>query len=653
MNDIDIPEILPSVEPTNKPPANAPKPNSFANLFAKSKAAEEKKKAQEAARGVMHGSGLTQKVIKQQETTFLRADEALKIAEAHQTTIPGAASVIPIFKPSDAQRTKLGEITLDESQQIALEGLRQQKVACLIGAAGTGKTTLTKRFIEELEDQFATIRNPYAKSNTYTEDDDNEYPAIAFAAFTGRAVQQLKKALPRQYHTMCATIHATLGYAPVGESYYDKEAGIYKERMIFRPTFTASNKLPFQTIVLDEAGMIPIPLWNELIDALLPTCRIYLIGDINQLPPVQGRSVLGFAMINWPTYTLEKIHRQSADNPIIANAHRILEGKMPLAVPGKFDMLFYNEGSSKFGHVGMAAVQKLTRTGSFDPLRDAFIVATNTGALGQEYLNERLVHFFNPPRPDNKPLPTDKLDDPMWQLKFMQIGQRHMIRTGVRTVSYAVGDKIMLLQNDRQRGLTNGMTGIVMEINRNGAFRDVIGEFGGSDDEQHEIDLDEDALTAAHGRVLEAEANGEEKEDVNERQASHIMRVGFFIPGTKDIYMEVDFSTAGHYNKLRLAYAFTCHKSQGGEYPTVIVLVHSAASVLLCREWLYTAVTRASNRIIIIANERGMKTAINTQRVKGNTIEQKKRSYFAWQEENASRSDKSVPVLWTPTKVGV
>jgi exodeoxyribonuclease V alpha subunit len=48
------------------------------------------------------------------------------------------------------------------------------------------------------------------------------------------------------------------------------------------------------------------------------------------------------------------------------------------------------------------------------------------------------------------------------------------------------------------------------------------------------------------------------------------------------------------------AYAITVHKSQGSEYPVVILPLYSCAPMLLSRNLLYTAVTRASKMVILV-----------------------------------------------------
>ena len=60
------------------------------------------------------------------------------------------------------------------------------------------------------------------------------------------------------------------------------------------------------------------------------------------------------------------------------------------------------------------------------------------------------------------------------------------------------------------------------------------------------------------------------------------------------------------YNKIDLAYAMTVHKAQGKGYDTVVIVMHSSMRYLLNRNMLYTAITRAKNKCIIISDERAL-----------------------------------------------
>ncbi|MCG5531520.1 ATP-dependent RecD-like DNA helicase, partial [Halorhodospira halochloris] len=61
---------------------------------------------------------------------------------------------------------------------------------------------------------------------------------------------------------------------------------------------------------------------------------------------------------------------------------------------------------------------------------------------------------------------------------------------------------------------------------------------------------------------------------------------------------------------LQYAYAMTVHKSQGSEFPAVVMPLSTAHWIMLERSWFYTALTRAKSRAIIVADTRAFKRAI-------------------------------------------
>lgn len=71
---------------------------------------------------------------------------------------------------------------------------------------------------------------------------------------------------------------------------------------------------------------------------------------------------------------------------------------------------------------------------------------------------------------------------------------------------------------------------------------------------------------------------------------------------------EYDFSSL---DELEHAYAITVHKSQGSEYPVVIIPLYSCAPMLLTRNLLYTAVTRASKMVILVGKKDVLETMVN------------------------------------------
>jgi exodeoxyribonuclease V alpha subunit len=87
---------------------------------------------------------------------------------------------------------------------------------------------------------------------------------------------------------------------------------------------------------------------------------------------------------------------------------------------------------------------------------------------------------------------------------------------------------------------------------------------------------------------------GKEKRDRG--PSSHIITVRF---GEGDHSFEIPFNTLAEVGSLMTAYVVTCHKMQGGECPVVVVILHESHRAMLYREWLYTAVTRASEKCIV------------------------------------------------------
>jgi exodeoxyribonuclease V alpha subunit len=76
---------------------------------------------------------------------------------------------------------------------------------------------------------------------------------------------------------------------------------------------------------------------------------------------------------------------------------------------------------------------------------------------------------------------------------------------------------------------------------------------------------------------------------------------------------------AAHYEmeeleELELAYAMSVHKSQGSEYPAVILIAHPSHYIMLQRNLLYTALTRAQRLAIIVGSNRALWRAVHNDR---------------------------------------
>ena len=87
-------------------------------------------------------------------------------------------------------------------------------------------------------------------------------------------------------------------------------------------------------------------------------------------------------------------------------------------------------------------------------------------------------------------------------------------------------------------------------------------------------------------------------------------------PGAESDSIRVRFDTrdvtfpSDSQDSLRLAYALSIHKSQGSEYPAVVVPIHTQHYMMLKRNLLYTAVTRGRNLVVLVGSPRAIGIAV-------------------------------------------
>lgn len=580
----------------------------------------------------------------------------LEIAEVDKIidAIPGGASVGQGTEQNISDESeKLSRLVdddfpFDESQLDAVYGLVQQQYGCMIGAAGTGKTTVSKKLVDLLRDGLGQIDvSQYWKRGLAEEHDDYEaperlIPPLCIVSFTGRATQMSKKNFPRDWHGNIMTIHRALGFYPEFFPAVDEATGEMVNKRRFTPAYDATNKMPWKIVIIDEAGMLGLELWHQLIAACEPDTRIYMIGDIQQLPPTHGKSILGFALASWPTWELTHVHRQKgANNSIVDNAHRILKGLRPIS-DSPTDLNFKNQANMisalnymvtdkdwrfitvevpedhRQASLRIRQGLKLLQDKIYEPNRDVVITPingyeqTNPGyALGQAPMNQELVVSLNSDSP------------------------RYFIDAGRERQNFAVGDKVMATVNDYEAGITNGMTGIITTIVENGGYvgdprrfgliSEVNDYYNGLAAEVEDADADEFSMEDMLSDAMESEDPDKKPEKRDAGPASHIVTVKF---GEGEHGFDISFDSKSRVASLMLAYVATCHKMQGGEAPLVFGIIHQATKRPLNREWAYTMVTRASGRCVVFYTKQGMGFALGKQNIKGVTLKQKVQTFI-------------------------
>lgn len=179
----------------------------------------------------------------------------------------------------------------------AMNGTRS--VGVLTGFAGTGKTTVIKSIYKYLGD-------------------------ILVLAPTGKAAQRVTEAtgLPAR------TIHRWL-YIPHENEKGEVEFELKPEDKLVRPDSGL--------IVIDEASMVSLPLWEDIVDtARILDCSILCVGDPFQLPPVDAEK--GQFSLLAPNFDADfRVHmteiiRQALDSPIIRGSMLVREGRVQEAL---------------------------------------------------------------------------------------------------------------------------------------------------------------------------------------------------------------------------------------------------------------------------------------------------------------------------------
>ena len=489
-------------------------------------------------------------------------------------------------------------VEYDSDQLNAIELAKSGKSFVLIGAAGSGKTTVERGIMLALLAQMKeTDTHDFRIQGTAQR---ITAPAIAISAPTRIASGNSRKAickdptLAEKCFYNVTTNHNLLEYYP--EFFFDAEKD--KESMRFVPKRTRSNPLTLKTIMFEEASMNDLLIWGKIYDAMQAGTQCIFIGDINQLPPVFGPSILNYALVQLPIIELKTIYRQAGDSSILDNAHRILRGESVKTdvdfqvLEGKSDIQY---GQRKQCQVIMNQVAVWLKQGKYDPEQDIFLTPFNVQPLGSIHINSCLASLINP-------------DADVWE-----------VIAGVRKLYVAVGDKIMY----------NKQIGVIKEITHNGFYS------GNPKPKHHSKHLSRFGHYLAGANSLEAqdeEDNGlasfninleeMDKEDVKElsRQASAVVTIVL-----TDTEEEVKLSKVGDLSEssFSLAYALTVHKSQGCEWRRMFLLLHKDHSIMAFRELLYTAVTRAREQVVIIGKMFMVDKAIANPRIKGNSVREK------------------------------
>jgi exodeoxyribonuclease V alpha subunit len=128
------------------------------------------------------------------------------------------------------------------------------------------------------------------------------------------------------------------------------------------------------------------------------------------------------------------------------------------------------------------------------------------------------------------------------------------------------------------------------------------------------VERPNDVFFSPGDKVMQIENNYDKNifnGDVGVMAAVDVEEETFTVDFGADLIVDYTFDEA---DQLTLAYATTIHKSQGSEYPAVVVVIMPQHSIMLRRNLLYTAVTRGRRLVVVVGDTTAVATAVRTGR---------------------------------------
>lgn len=388
---------------------------------------------------------------------------------------------LPLLDDVDATGYILpGDKPLDEQQEKAVAAILKHGVVAVIGAAGTGKTSVLHAANDLLH---RTGRQ------------------VLQVALSGKAAQRLVQ----QTNQDAYTIESLLTKVTASPQMLD----VYDLPVLF----------------VDEASMVDLPLMYRVLKVFDGRpLKIVVIGDRGQLPPI-GPGLVFHKMIEssaFPVVELKTNYRTLSGSTIPVVAEIIRNG------------------------------------GTFQISKDVILVELG---MGNDVAKEAIKQYLQYDR-DGETVQIISATK-----RVMAKANRHLqakllenAPVVARAPEFRIGDRVIYRRNDRLVGLVNGSMGIVVP----------------AESDQVVVDFKTNEMAPAD-IVIEFENEGR----------------------TPLLLSQVRSSREGEWY-LQHAYAITCHQAQGSEFDCVIVALEK--SRLLDRSWLYTATTRAKQKVVFLGD---------------------------------------------------
>lgn len=299
------------------------------------------------------------------------------------------------------------------------------------------------------------------------------------------------------------------------------------------------NPLEADVVIIDEMSMVDIYLFQSLLEAVSVGTRLILVGDVDQLPSVGPGQVLQ-----------DLIESKSFPTVMLKKIYR---------QAGESDIVM-NAHRINMGQ--KIALNNKSKDFFFLPRNDVQVIYKHMIQL----ITEKLPRYVEAQPYDIQVL-TPMRKGSLGVETLNEILQRYLNPADPSRKEHAAGDRIFR-EGDK-----------VMQIKNNYQLEwEIVSQYG------IRIDSGSGVFNGDIGTIRRI------------REESSTVQVEY------DEYRLVEY-TFSQLDEIELAYAITIHKSQGSEYPAVLLPLLSGPKMLMNRNLLYTAVTRARKCVTILGSQ--------------------------------------------------
>lgn len=324
--------------------------------------------------------------------------------------------------------------------------------------------------------------------------------------------------------------------------------------------YNQDNPLPYDIIILDEISMVGAEIFHDLIKSIPSGAKLIMLGDDGQLESI-GLCNLCSDMLDSgsiPVARLTTIHRQAAKSAIITESIKVRQGQQLIE-------------TGWLGEETRGELQDLNLCIFSESILSQDTVIQQYRKLLMQGISPYDIQIVVPMRVRGSisTMSLNKTIQEMVNPDSQGIDMETVINKQKNSFRLSVGDRVIIMRNTYDSVKT--------------------------------IHRDNEELTE------ECPVYNGDRGIIKEITVSYAIV-------TFDLWGDV-FLNAKQLKNVELGYALTCHKLQGSEAPYVIIGIDDTSRMMLTKEWLYTAITRAKKHCIVCAQSKILSYAISTSNI--------------------------------------